>query len=51
VETKDAAELRGFPRHAIGVLSPLGGADTMPYGMYRLLGPEFMVISVSLAPA
>jgi len=51
VETKDAAELRGFPRHAIGVLSPLGGADTMPYGMYRLLGPEFMVISVSLALA
>jgi len=51
VETKDAAELRGFPRHAIGVLSPLAGADTMPYGMYRLLGPEFMVISVSLALA
>jgi len=51
VETKGAAELRGFPRHAIGVLSPLGGTDTMPYGMYRLLGPDFMVISVSLALA
>jgi maleate cis-trans isomerase len=43
------AELTGFPRYTIGVLSPLGGADTMPYGMYRLLGPEFMVMSVSLA--
>jgi len=44
-------ELSGFPRYAIGVLSPVGGADTMPYGMYRLLGPDFMVISVSLALA
>ena len=43
------AELTGFPRYTIGVLSPLGGADTMPYGMYRLLGPDFMVMSVSLA--
>lgn len=33
----------------LGVLSPLAGADTMPYGLYRLLGPDFMVISVSLA--
>ena len=33
------------------MLSPVGGTDTMPYGMYRLLGPDFMVISVSLALA
>jgi maleate cis-trans isomerase len=39
----------GFPRYALGVISPLAGADTMPYGLYRLLGPDFMVISVSLA--
>jgi maleate cis-trans isomerase len=38
-----------LPRYAIGTLSPVGGIDTMPYGMYRLLGPDFMVISVSLA--
>jgi maleate cis-trans isomerase len=39
----------GFPRYALGVLSPLAGADTMPYGLYRLLGPDFIVISTSLA--
>lgn len=38
-----------FPRYALGVLSPLAGADTMPYGLYRLLGPDFIVISTSLA--
>jgi maleate cis-trans isomerase len=38
-----------MPRYAIGTLSPVGGIDTMPYGMYRLLGPDFIVISVSLA--
>jgi maleate cis-trans isomerase len=37
-----------FPRYALGVLSPLAGADTMPYGLYRLLGPDFIVISTSL---
>jgi len=37
-----------LPRYAIGTLSPVGGIDTMPYGMYRLLGPDFIVISVSL---
>ena len=42
---------RGDDRVAIGVLSPVGGADTMPYGIYRLLGPEFIVISISLALA
>jgi maleate cis-trans isomerase len=41
--------LNGLPRYAIGTLSPTGGIDTMPYGMYRLLGPDFIVISVSLA--
>jgi maleate cis-trans isomerase len=41
--------LNGLPRYAIGTLSPVGGIDTMPYGMYRLLGPDFIVISVSLA--
>src|SRR5262244_932318 len=40
-----------LPQYAIGALSPVGGTDTMPYGMYRLLGPDFMVISVSLALA
>jgi maleate cis-trans isomerase len=42
-------QLSGLPRYAIGALSPVGGIDTMPYGMYRLLGPDFIVISVSLA--
>jgi len=42
-------QLNGMPRYAIGTLSPVGGIDTMPYGMYRLLGPDFIVISVSLA--
>jgi len=42
-------QLNGVPRYAIGTLSPVGGVDTMPYGMYRLLGPDFIVISVSLA--
>src|SRR5258705_6510044 len=41
--------LNGLPRYAIGTLSPVGGVDTMPHGMYRLLGPDFIVISVSLA--
>jgi maleate cis-trans isomerase len=41
--------LNGLPRYAIGTLSPVGSVDTMPYGMYRLLGPDFIVISVSLA--
>src|SRR5438045_9621999 len=41
--------LNGLPRYAIGTLSPVSGIDTMPYGMYRLLGPDFIVISVSLA--
>src|ERR1700730_12369388 len=45
----DADQLGGFPRYALGVLSPLAGADTMPYGLYRLLGPDFIVISASLA--
>jgi hypothetical protein len=31
----DAIQFGGFPRHALGVLSPLAGADTMPYGLYR----------------
>jgi maleate cis-trans isomerase len=44
-----AASFGFFPRHAIGVLSPVGGIDTMPYGFYRLLGPDFIVISASLA--
>jgi len=39
----------GFPRYAIGIVSPLAGTDTMPYGLYRLLGPDFIVISTSLA--
>jgi maleate cis-trans isomerase len=43
------AEPLQLPRYAIGTLSPVGGIDTMPYGMYRLLGPNFIVISVSLA--
>lgn len=47
----DASRLGEFPRYALGVLSPLGGADTMPYGFYRLLGPDFIVISTSLALA
>ena len=42
------AEPLQLPRYAIGTLSPVGGIDTMPYGMYRLLGPDFIVISVSL---
>src|SRR5215510_11916222 len=42
-------QLSRLPRYAIGMLSPVGGIDTMPYGMYRLLGPDFIVISVSLA--
>jgi len=45
----DPLQLRGMPRYAIGALSPVGAIDTMPYGMYRLLGPDFIVISVSLA--
>jgi maleate cis-trans isomerase len=45
----DAIQFGSFPRHALGVLSPLAGADTMPYGLYRLLGPDFIVISTSLA--
>jgi hypothetical protein len=49
--TVDARQLGRFPRHAIGVLSPLAGSDTMPYGFYRLLGPNYIVISTSLALA
>jgi maleate cis-trans isomerase len=45
----DANRLDGFPRYALGVLSPLAGSDTMPYGLYRLLGPDYIVISTSLA--
>jgi maleate cis-trans isomerase len=45
----NAIQFGSFPRHALGVLSPLAGADTMPYGLYRLLGPDFIVISTSLA--
>lgn len=44
----EASPFGSFPRYAIGVLSPLAGADTMPYGLYRLLGPDFIVISTSL---
>lgn len=44
-----AHALGSFPRFALGVLSPLAGADTMPYGLYRLLGSDFIVISTSLA--
>jgi maleate cis-trans isomerase len=44
----NAIQFGSFPRHALGVLSPLAGADTMPYGLYRLLGPDFIVISTSL---
>jgi maleate cis-trans isomerase len=47
----DASQIGRFPRHAIGVLSPLAGSDTMPYGFYRLLGPDYIVISASLALA
>jgi maleate cis-trans isomerase len=47
----DASELGSFPRYAIGVLSPIAGADTMPHGFYRLLGPDFIVLSTSLALA
>ena len=46
--TPDANPFGSFPRYALGVLSPLAGADTMPYGLYRLLGPDFIVISTSL---
>src|SRR4029453_15151604 len=42
-------KLNGLPGHAIGTLSPVGGIDTMPYGMYRLLGPEFILIPASPA--
>ncbi len=45
----DPHQLGGFPRYALGVLSPLAGSDTMPYGLYRLLGADFIVISASLA--
>ena len=45
----DASNLGSFPRYAVGVLSPIAGADTMPHGLYRLLGPDFIVISASLA--
>jgi maleate cis-trans isomerase len=38
-----------LPRHITGVLSPVAGTDTMPWGIYRLLGPEFIVISTSLS--
>jgi maleate cis-trans isomerase len=51
VSAVDASEIGHFPRHAIGVLSPLAGADTMPYSFYRLLGPDYIVLSTSLALA
>src|SRR4051812_14068306 len=41
-------ELETFPSHVIGVLSPLAGADTMPWGIYKLLGPDYVVVSTSL---
>jgi maleate cis-trans isomerase len=41
--------LGGLPRFALGVLSTLAGSDTTPYGLYRLLGSDFIVISTSLA--
>ena len=47
----DVSQLGSFPRYAIGVLSPIAGADTMPHGFYRLLGPDFIVLSASLALA
>jgi maleate cis-trans isomerase len=43
-----AGQLDGLPRYALGMMSPLAGTDTMPYGLYRLLGPDFIVISTSL---
>jgi maleate cis-trans isomerase len=47
----DASRIGRFPRRAIGVLSPLAGSDTMPYSFYRLLGPDYIVISTPLALA
>ena len=47
----DASQVGRFPRYSIGVLSPLAGSDTMPYSFYRLLGPDYIVISTSLALA
>lgn len=44
----DAGQLDGLPRYALGMMSPLAGTDTMPHGLYRLLGPDFIVISTSL---
>ncbi len=45
----DANRLGGLPRYALGVLSPLSSADTLPHGLYRLLGSDFVVISAFLA--
>jgi maleate cis-trans isomerase len=45
-----ADHLAGIPRYAFGILSPLAGADTMAYGLHRLLGSDFIAISASLAP-
>ena len=45
----ESSHLSGLPRYAIGVLSPVAGSDTMPHGLYRLLGPDYIVISTSLA--
>jgi len=45
----DITNLFGLPRTAIGVISPVAGSDTMPHGLYRLLGPDYIVISTSLA--
>jgi maleate cis-trans isomerase len=45
----ETSHLSGFPRYAVGVLSPVAGSDTMPHGLYRLLGPDYIVISTSLS--
>jgi maleate cis-trans isomerase len=44
-----ADHLAGIPRYALGIVSAFAGADTVPYGLYRLLGSDFIVISASLA--
>src|SRR5262245_62784197 len=44
----ESTNLSGILRYAIGVISPHVGSDTMPHGLYRLLGPDYIVISTSL---
>ena len=44
-------QLGAFPRYAIGVLSPLAGVRHDALWLHRLLGPDFIVISTSLALA